>query len=272
MFSAVGFFCWRLFPLRACTEAELSQPLPAAGAPRSPPNPGSPSPAGARLSARPEPRGGRDASVCWESGWRESSLTRTFDLNLPLGKCKKIIGRRGRKKKRISNPKADRSDRHWILVGMGEGVKVNKSRLPNWKAEASPLCTQGFRERKARARGKRREIYLRPTVSPIQKETEEKRKKCWEKPSEWGERLGGAESCPAAGRDQASPRRSGRRMLLQHQGERAAKREGCNPTWWKEIALLEIFFLNEVPWQVYLHTFLFREAKGSNGASKISFI
>lgn len=30
--------------------------------------------------------------------------------------------------------------------------------------------------------------------------------------------------------------------------------------------------LNEVPWQVYLRTFLCIEAKGSNGASKISFI
>ncbi|XP_050830028.1 cbp/p300-interacting transactivator 4-like [Serinus canaria] len=64
------------------SSASPSQP---AGAPRAPPEPREPPHCRGRGQARPERRGGPDASVRWvyESGWMESSLTRTFDLNLP---------------------------------------------------------------------------------------------------------------------------------------------------------------------------------------------
>lgn len=85
-------FCWWLFLLRVCTEAEPRQPLPASwGSSVTPGAAGAPALPRRGSGARPERRAGRDASDCWvwESGWTESSLTRTFDLNLPPGKGKK---------------------------------------------------------------------------------------------------------------------------------------------------------------------------------------
>lgn len=47
VFSAAGFFCWRFFPLRACSEAELSQLLPAGWGSSVTPRPRQPQPCSA---------------------------------------------------------------------------------------------------------------------------------------------------------------------------------------------------------------------------------
>lgn len=137
---------------------------------------------------------------------------------------------------------------------MGERVKVNKSRLLNWKAEASPLCTQGFRERKARARGKRgelrgspwpcrREIYLRPAVSPS-KERQKERERSVRRSAVTGAKGWAARrAVPLRGGSQASPWRwggVGAGGSCSTSGKRATRLERCKQNWWKEITL---FFL-----------------------------
>lgn len=62
------------------------------------------------------------------------------------------------------------------------------------------MCTRGFRERKARAQGKERKgkrgelggslgpaggRFTFPGLSPVRRQAERKREKCWEKASNW---------------------------------------------------------------------------------------
>lgn len=145
------------------------------------------------------------------------------------------------------------------------------------KGRSEPFVYAGLQGEESQSTGKaggaqrlpwscRREIYLLPADSPIQRKTERKRKKCWEKPSKWGERLSGAQNCPGTGRESGSPEALGRRgsgTILHQDWKTATKlqRFVCRQTWWKETALLEIFFLNEVPQQVYLYTFLCQRMK-----------